>query len=449
MSPSFDLLAELGWRGMVQATSDGLAERLAAGPIRGYVGFDPTGPSLHVGHLVQTLLLTHLQRAGSTPVVVVGGGTGIIGDPSGRSAERNLLDDATIARNAANIRAQLERFLDFSPGPTGALLFDNREWLGRYGLLDFLRDVGKHFTLATMLAKDSVQGRLAQGVSFTEFSYMTLQATDFLHLWRDHDVELQLGGADQWGNITAGLELIRRTGGGEGTEAAETGRGGGAAEPLAYGLVSPLLLTPAGTKMGKSATGSIYLDPALTSPFTFYQYWINQPDVLLGQLLRWLTLKTADEVATLEAEQAARPDARPGQRALAFDLTARVHGIAEAELQGRVAEAAFSGRPIEEPDVLAELHAHAEGFEVTPEVAGGPILPLVVGAGLFASNGEARRQLNGGGLSVNGRRVASADEPVPAPLHGEWLVVRIGKRRVAVGRVVPTGAAGSRPGGRL
>ena len=419
-----DLLAELRWRGMLASASPGLEARLAQGPISGYVGFDPTGPSLHIGHLVQVFLLTHLQRAGGRPVAVVGGGTGMIGDPSGTSAERNLLDEETLGANTAAIREQLGRFIEFGSGPRGGLMVDNRDWLGRFGLLDFLRDVGKHFPMGAMLAKDSVQQRLASGMSYTEFSYMTLQATDFLVLHRDYGVDLQMGGSDQWGNITAGLDLIRRVAGRE-----------EGAEPTCYALCSPLLLNAAGEKMGKTARGAVFLDARLTSPYAFYQYCVTQDDATVGALLRMLTLLSHDEVKALEAQQAAEPGRRPAQRAFAHDLTARVHGATEADLQARVAEAAFSGQPIEEPTVLAELHAHAEGFDFTAEQARGDVLGLAVAAGLFTSRGEARRTIAQGGLSVNGARVAAADEAVPPLLHGEWLVLRAGKRRPTVGRL--------------
>ncbi len=418
------LLAELSWRGLVQESSQGLAARLGRGPISGYIGFDASATSLHVGHLLQVFLLTHLQRAGGRPVVVIGGATGMIGDPSGKSSERKLLDDEAISRNAAAIKGQLESFLDFSAGPTEPLVVDNREWLGKYTMLEFLREIGKHFSIPYMLAKDSVQQRLAAGMSFTEFSYMTLQSADFLHLHRDRGVELQLGGADQWGNITAGLELIRRV---EGREEGE--------EASAFGLVSPLLLTRAGVKMGKSERGAIYLDPALTSPYEFFQYWLNDEDELAVQHLRWLTLLGAGEIARIEAEQAAKPGERPAHRALAFDLTARVHGKAEAERQVRVAAAAFSGEPVTDPDVLDVLYKEIGGFVLTPELLAGDVLGLAVASGLFASNGEARRAISQGGLSVDGRRVSAPDEKLPAPGAGGHLLVRAGKKRLAVGKV--------------
>jgi tyrosyl-tRNA synthetase len=427
MSHAPGLLAEIGWRGLLHAKTEGLEARLERGPISAYVGFDPTGPSLHVGHLVQVFLLTHLQRAGGRPVALIGGGTGMIGDPSGTSAERNLLDDATLDENKARFREQLGRFIDFDDGSVGAVMLDNREWLGRYSLLEFLRDIGKHFTVPYMLAKDSVQLRLAAGLSFTEFSYMTLQAADFLHLYREHGVEMQMGGADQWGNITAGLELIRRIEGEEGGE-------GDAAR--AFALCSPLLTTSDGQKMGKTQSGAIFLDPMLTRPFDFYQYLVNQPDDLVGKLLRWLTLKPAAEIADLESEQAAHPDQRPGQHAFAHDLTARVHGAGEADRQARVAEAAFGSGAIEDPVLLAELFAELDGFAMPkPGDGSAPTAAsTAVASGLFASNSEIRRSISQGGLTINGRRVGAQDEPV-TPIAERWLVVRSGKRRLAVGRL--------------
>jgi tyrosyl-tRNA synthetase len=290
------LLAELEWRGLLQDRTPGLEARLAGGrPIRAYNGFDPSGPSLHAGHLVPVFGLMHIQRHGGGPVVVVGGGTGMIGDPSGKSAERNLLDRAQVVVNTASIQAQLEHFLDFSPGPTQARVVDNFEWLGKLGMLEFLRDVGKHFTIPYMLAKDSVQTRLDAGLSFTEFSYMLLQAADFLHLYRTLDVEIQTGGADQWGNITAGLELIRRV---EGARDGGRHEGGDPAHALSY----PLLLGSNGEKFGKTAEGtSVWLDPERTSPYAFYQFWLDADDERAGRLIRLFTLLDRPTIEALEA----------------------------------------------------------------------------------------------------------------------------------------------------
>jgi len=420
------LLPELEWRGMLHATTPGLPERLASGrPISAYNGFDPTGESLHVGHLVPIFGLIRLQRAGGKPYALVGGGTGMIGDPSGRSSERVLLDRATLERNVAGIHAQLETFLDFSPGPAQAVMINNLDWLGELSLIEFLRDTGKHFTVPYMLAKDSVQVRLDRGLSFTEFSYMLLQAFDFAHLYRVHGVEMQMGGADQWGNITAGLELIRRTAAAEGVE-----------ESPAHGIGYPLLLSPSGAKFGKSEEGeSVWLDPARTSPYAFYQYWLNTDDRDVGTYLRWFTEFDRVRVAGLDDALATRPEGREAQRALALDITSRVHGEAQAAHAVRVSEAAFSREPLVDPAVLETLHAAVDGFTFTAEEARGSLLALLVSSGTFASNGEARRMIQGGGVTVNDERVASVDAPVPPLIAGEWLVIRIGKRKLRVGRL--------------
>jgi tyrosyl-tRNA synthetase len=347
----------------------------------------------------------------------------MVGDPSGTSAERNLLDRQTLEANVAGIRGQLERFLDFSAGPTSAVVVNNLDWLGPIGMLDFLRDVGKHFTIPYMLAKDSVQGRMTGGLSFTEFSYMLLQAADFRHLHRTMGVELQTGGADQWGNITAGLELIRRS------------EGGGEGDERAHGLAYRLLLDVGGAKFGKTAAGtSIWLDPARTSPYAFYQYWLDRDDAEVGRLLRLFTLFDPARIAALEAEAAAGPEARPAQRALALDITARVHGGAEARRAVDVSEAAFSGKPIRDPVVLETLYEAVDGFEFTDADRAGGALALAVASGTFASNGEARRVISQGGLSINDERVSSPDATVPEPIDGRWLTFRVGKKRFRVGR---------------
>ncbi len=414
------LLSELEWRGMVHAVTPGLADRLASGKaISAYNGFDPSGSSLHIGNLVPIMGLVHLQRHGGRPVALVGGATGMVGDPSGRSSERNLLDVATLEANVASIRSQLERFLDFS-GSSGATLVNNLDWLGPVSVLDFLRDVGKHFTVPYMLAKDSVQVRLGSGLSFTEFSYMLLQAADFRHLYRELGVELQAGGADQWGNITAGLELIRRS------------EGEGAA---AHGLAYPLFTDPSGAKFGKTAEGtSVWLSADRTSPYAFYQYWLATEDADVGGRLRFFTLLSRDEIEALERAVAERPEAREAQRALAADVTARVHGEEAARAARAASEAAFSREPIRDPVVLATLHAEADGFTFRDDDVAAGVVGLLVSSGTFASNGEARRTIAQGGVSINDARVASVEAPVPNLIAGEWLVVRVGKKRLRVGR---------------
>jgi tyrosyl-tRNA synthetase len=418
------LLDELRWRGLLHSSSGGLEERLATGrTIKGYSGFDPTGPSLHIGSLVPIFGMIHLQRAGGTPVIVVGGGTAMIGDPSGRSAERLLLSRATVEENIVGIQAQLTRFLDFD-GPNGAELVDNYEWLSSYSLLRFLRDIGKHLTVPYMLAKDSVQIRLESGLSFTEFSYMLLQAADFLHLYRAGGVEMQMGGADQWGNITAGLELIRK----------EFGAGDG--QDLAYGLSYPLLTNESGAKYGKTAAGtSVWLDAEKTSPFQFYQYWLDADDRDVGKYLRTFTLFDRAKVEDLEAQQTAHPETRVAQKAIGFDLTARVHGEEAARNAVRLSEAAFSKDPIRDLDVLDGLFKEIDHFEFTSEDVAGGALRMAIASGIYASNGEARRAMAQGGLSMNDERVKAPEDAVPELIGDRYLVLRAGKKSVRIGRL--------------
>jgi tyrosyl-tRNA synthetase len=419
------LLDELRWRGMLHAASDGLEARLATGrPISGYNGFDPSGPSLHIGSLVPIFGLLHFQRHGGRPIALVGGGTGMIGDPSGRSSERNLLDVETLEFNVASIRAQLEHFLDFE-GPRGALLVNNLDWLAPMTVIDFLRDVGKHFTVPYMLAKDSVQIRLEKGLSFTEFSYMLLQSADFAHLNRTMGVEMQMGGADQWGNITAGLELIRRTASGEDEL------------PPAFALAYPLLLTPSGAKFGKSEGGdSVWLDPAMTTPFAFYQHWLNTDDRDVGVYLRWFTTMSPDEIEALDAAVVANPGARAAQRALALDVTGRTHGADVARQVEADSVALFAPDPIRDSALLERLFASVGGFEV--RASGGVVgaAAVLAAAGVFSSNGEARRMIQNGGLTINGEPIRDPAAPMPAPIAGEWWEIRIGKRRRELGRLV-------------
>ena len=419
MARSF--IAELTWRGLLHQATEGAADALARSSMRGYVGFDPTGASLHVGHLVQVMGLVHLQRCGHTPVALVGGGTGMIGDPSGRSAERNLLSLEQVAANAAAIRRQLERFLDFS-GPHAAHMRDNADWLMPVSLVAFLRDVGKHFSVNYMLAKESVKARLESGISYTEFSYMLLQAYDFLQLCQRDGVTLQMGGSDQWGNITAGTELIRRT---LGTDA--------------FGVTLPLVTTADGKKFGKTAEGtSVWLDPARTSPYRFYQYWINVDDRNAGEYLRMFTLMEREAVEALDAALEARPESREAQAALAWDVTARVHGP-DAALAAREASRIVFDRKADPRELSRavlemlrdELPYHRVGSRLEGTVS---VVDLLVDTGLVKSRGDARRQLQQGAVTVNGRRLG-ADDLTIAPheaLHDAFFLVRKGGREVGL-----------------
>jgi tyrosyl-tRNA synthetase len=417
-----DLLGDLRWRGLVHDVTDGLEARLATNePIRAYNGFDPTFHSLHVGNLVPIYGLMRLQRAGGQPVALVGGATGLIGDPSGRSSERPLLDRMAVQANVHAIRDQLARYLDFSHGATQAMVVNNLDWLGEVRLLDFLRDVGKHFTVPYMLDKDSVQARMGKGISFTEFSYMLLQAADFAHLQRSHGVELQCGGADQWGNITAGLELIRRT-------ARDRAGGHGPAHGLAY----PLLLSPSGAKFGKSESGeSIWLDPSLTSPYRFFQYWLDTDDRDVGVYLRWFTLFDQGRISQLEAEHAAAPERRIAQHALARDVTEVTHGRGAAERVARVSHILFGADPTTaDAQTLADLAAEIPAAPWPEGDTAVDIVALLLAAGSAASRGEARRLVEQGGVNVNGAVVRDAAAVFSADdlLAGRYLLVRRGKR---------------------
>src|SRR5438067_4629782 len=323
MSPTKSLLDELSWRGMVYQHADGLADVLATAELSAYVGFDPTSSSLHIGNLVRVSGLGHLQRAGHKPVALVGGGTGMIGDPSGKATERQLLSEEEIESNSRSIEKQLAHFLDFD-GPRAAKMRDNAAWLRPLKAVEFMRDVGKHFTVNYMLAKESVQSRIEGGISFTEFSYMLLQAYDFLELFRREGVTLQIGGSDQWGNITAVMELIRRVEG-----------------KTAHALTMPLVTTASGSKFGKTEEGAVWLDPARTSPYKFYQYWINVDDRDAGKYLRFFTLLTRKEIEALDKWIASAPEKREAQQALAREVTARVHGEEAARVAEEVSKVLF------------------------------------------------------------------------------------------------------------
>jgi tyrosyl-tRNA synthetase len=420
-----DLFAELEARGLVQDSTDreALAARLAAPPIGVYVGFDPTADSLHVGHLLGQVTLRRLQLAGHRPFPLAGGATGMVGDPGGRSEERNLLDRETLDRNIAAIKVQLERLLDFEPGPLQATLVDNADWTAPIGVLDFLRDVGKHVTVNQMAAKDSVRHRMQgeHGISYTEFSYMLLQANDFRYLCEHHDVELQMGGSDQWGNITTGIDLIRRT----------LGR-------TAHGLTWPLLTLPGGAKMGKTAAGAVWLDPEKTSPYQFRQFWVQATDDEVGGYLRRLSLRPLDEV---EALLATAPEQRVAQRALAGELTELVHGRDAAGAAEEAAAVLFGGDPLTaSPAAFAVVRREVGSTAVAAGDLDDPVA-LLVRAGLASSNSDARRTLAQRGYQVNGRVLAGGEgslRDVPR-IDGRFLLFRRGKTTYHVAELVEAG----------
>jgi tyrosyl-tRNA synthetase len=432
MSHPQDFLQALRWRGLLFQQTEGAAEALAASPLVGYCGFDPTGPSLHVGHLVPVMALSHLQRAAHHPVALVGGGTGLIGDPSGRSAERPLADPEVIDANVAIIRAQLEHFLDFS-GPYAARLRNNADWLRPLSAIALLRDVGKHFSVNYMLAKDSVKSRLDGGISFTEFSYMLLQAYDFLELHRREGATLQIGGSDQWGNVTAGIELIRRTTGAS-----------------AHGVTLPLVTRADGSKFGKSEGDNVYLDARLTTPYKFYQFWINSDDRDSGKYLRYFTMKEQEEITALEQVLAERPETREVQAELAFDVTARVHGDHAARIARDASRIVFDRKA--DPYGLSPEALHMLRDEIpfrrlsaVRDVSVGTgdgvrfsVLDLLVDTGLARSRSDARRQVQQGAVTVNGRRLAADAMYVEASeaIAGAYFLVRKGAREVALAEVV-------------
>ncbi len=404
-----DLFAELTWRGFVHHATQEIGAHLAAAPRTVYCGFDPTAPSLQLGNLMPIMLLRHFQLAGHKPIVLMGGGTGLIGDPSGKRSERPLLSKEQIREHLQRQRDQMARLLDFD-GPAQALVLNNADWLVKQSLVDFLRDVGKHFSVNIMLQKESVKARLDTGISYTEFSYMLLQAYDFLHLFRERHCTIQVGGSDQWGNITAGIDLIRRVEGGE-----------------AHGLVAPLVTMASGAKFGKTEAGAIYLDPALTSPYDFYQFWRNADDRDVERYLKLFTLKTADEIRAVMSAHSSNPGARAAQEALAKDITSLVHG--DKALAGVVQASAALFGDIAISTALEE-HAPTRRVEVRPDT----VVDALVQSGLTKSKSEARRLIKQGGVYVNNRRVTDVDQQLLSEdwVDGKKLLLRKGKKDYAL-----------------
>ena len=417
-----DIIDELSWRGLVAVSTDldELREALRSGQVTVYVGFDPTAPSLHFGHLVQLLTLRRLQLRGHRPIGLVGGATGLIGDPSGKSAERVLNPREVVAEWTERLRSQVERILDFDAGPASALLASNLDWTQELSTLDFLRDIGKHFSVNQMLARESVKARLeGGGISYTEFSYQLLQAMDYLELHRRHGCTLQVGGSDQWGNLVAGVDLIRRV-----------------ESSSVHALATPLVTKPDGTKYGKTEGGAIWLSPEMTSPYEFYQFWLNRADAEVGNLLRVFTFRSREEIADLELATAERPAAREAQRALAEDVTTLVHGRGEYERVVAASRALFGQGDLHALDeaTLRAVMAEAPSTLVPGAAALSAISELMAEVGIVSSKSDARRAITGGGAYLNNRKVTDPDE-IPAPgdlLHGKFLVLRRGKRTTGV-----------------
>ena len=414
------LLDELAWRGLLHQQTEGLPAHLGGGPRSAYCGFDPTAPSLHIGNLVPVMLLVHLARAGHPCIALVGGGTAMIGDPSGRSSERPLLGASEIDANAERIAAQLDRVFA-AAGTAGVTRSNNATWLREIRMIDFMRDVGKHFSVNYMLAKDSVQSRLDGGISYTEFSYMLLQAYDFLELQRRHGVTVQVGGSDQWGNLTAGVELLRRSAGVE-----------------AHALTAPLVTTSSGKKFGKTEGGAVWLDPGMTSPYKFFQFWINTEDGDVGRYLRMFTFHTRAEIEAIEAEQARAPHERAAQRALARAMTTMLHGAAAAATVEEASRIVFDKKA--DPAAITDevYETLAREMPCVTVAAGADVDVLAVLEGAFAQSRSAGRKLvQQGAVTVNGEKLAATDVSVPASraVRGRWYLVRKGGRDVAIARV--------------
>ena len=413
-----NLIEEYRWRGMLYDKTEGVEKLIGEAPVTAYIGFDPTAPSLHVGNLVPIMGLVHLQRSGHHPIALVGGATGMIGDPSGKSKERNLLTTETLDHNVACIRAQLSRFLDFDGVANPARLVNNADWIGPMSFIDFMRDVGKNFSVAAMLGKESVKRRVKEsGITFTEFSYMVLQAYDFYHLNRHFGCELQMGGSDQWGNITAGVDLIRRLGQGK---------------QKAHGIVYPLITTASGAKFGKTEEGAVWLDAARTSPYRFYQYWLNHGDEDALKYLKIFTTLDKTEVDALAAAQEAAPHKRDVQKRLAAEVTSTVHGDDALARVQRASAAVFGGNLTELAAAeIGEIFDNVPATELAKTALAGEgvgILDLFTTCGLTKSRGEARRLLQGGGVNLNNERVTDIGRAVVMAdaIEGRYLVLRKG-----------------------
>ena len=421
-----NFVEELTWRGMIHQMMPGTEEQLQKEMTTAYLGIDPTADSLHIGHLVGVMMLRHFQRAGHKPIALIGGATGMIGDPSMKSQERKLLDEATLRHNQEAIRAQLSKFLDFdSDAPNAAEMVNNYDWMKNFSFLDFIRDVGKHITVNYMMAKDSVKKRLSgesrEGMSFTEFSYQLCQGYDFLHLYREKGCRLQLGGSDQWGNITTGTELIRRTEGGE-----------------AFALTCPLITKADGGKFGKTESGNVWLDPRYTSPYKFYQFWLNVSDADAEKYIKIFTALSREEIEALVAEQAQDPGARPLQKRLAKEITTMVHSAEDYEAAVEASQILFSNKAADilhriDETTLLQVFEGVPTFEVLRAdiEAGIPLAELLVDkAQVFPSKGEMRKMTQNGGVMINKEKIADAYAPASTALllNDRYIIVQKGKK---------------------
>ena len=421
-----NFVKELEWRGMINNMMPGTEEQLNKEMTSAYVGIDPTADSLHIGHLVGIMMLKHLQRAGHRPIALIGGATGMIGDPSMKSQERVLIDEATLRHNQECLRKQLEKFLDFNSGaPNAAILVNNYDWMKNYSFLQFIRDVGKHLTVNYMMAKDSVKKRLAanadHGMSFTEFSYQLLQGYDFLYLYEHECCRLQMGGSDQWGNITTGTELIRRMNGGE-----------------AFAITCPLITKADGTKFGKTEGGNVWLDPKRTSPYKFYQFWLNVSDEDAAKYIKIFTDLTQEEIAKLEEEQAADPGLRPLQKRLAKEITTMVHSAADYEMAVEASQILFSNKAndilhkIDESTLLSVFEGVPQ-FEISKAKLeeGIPAISLLTDeAAVFPSKGEMKKMTQGGGVSINKEKLTDQNATISTAdlLNGKYILAQRGKK---------------------
>ena len=421
-----NFVKELEWRGMINNMMPGTEEQLNKEMTSAYVGIDPTADSLHIGHLVGIMMLKHLQRAGHRPIALIGGATGMIGDPSMKSQERVLIDEVTLRHNQECLRKQLEKFLDFNSGaPNAAILVNNYDWMKNYSFLQFIRDVGKHLTVNYMMAKDSVKKRLAanadHGMSFTEFSYQLLQGYDFLYLYEHEGCRLQMGGSDQWGNITTGTELIRRMNGGE-----------------AFAITCPLITKADGTKFGKTEGGNVWLDPKRTSPYKFYQFWLNVSDEDAAKYIKIFTDLTQEEIAKLEEEQAADPGLRPLQKRLAKEITTMVHSAADYEMAMEASQILFSNKAndilhkIDESTLLSVFEGVPQ-FEISKAKLeeGIPAISLLTDeAAVFPSKGEMKKMTQGGGVSINKEKLTDQNATISTAdlLNGKYILAQRGKK---------------------